>query len=270
MRFGSKKSTGSGIADRREQQPLRVVRVRRADDLEAGDVDEERLGRLRVVEAAADAAADGRAHDHLGRVLAARAPAELRQLADDLVVRRVDEVRELDLRDRHEAVERHADRGADDAALGERRVDDAVVAELVPEALGDAEDAADLAHVLAEHDDAIVAPHLVAEGVVDRLDHVHLGHVAAPATAARAASRCSRRCQGALAYTSSNSVSTPGRRSLDGLGESPLDVGAHLGDEELLALGARQAPRLEVAGACARSDRAPTMTRRIRCLGAAR
>ncbi len=54
----------------------------------------------------------------------------------------------------HEAVERHADRGADDAPLGERRVDDAVVAELVEEPLRDAEDAADLPDVLAEHDDA--------------------------------------------------------------------------------------------------------------------
>ena len=53
-----------------------------------------------------------------------------------------------------QAVERHADGGADDAALGERRVDDAVVAELVPQALRHAEDAADLADVLAEHDDA--------------------------------------------------------------------------------------------------------------------
>jgi hypothetical protein len=56
----------------------------------------------------------------------------------------------------HEAVQRHADGRADDAALGERRVDHAVVAELVVEALGHAEDAADLADVLAQHDDARV------------------------------------------------------------------------------------------------------------------
>src|SRR5690606_19493884 len=77
----------------------------------------------------------------------------------------------------HEAVERHADRRAEDAALGERRVDDAVVAELVPKALGDAEDAADAPDVLAEDDDPLVLLHLEAERVVDRLDHVHLRHV---------------------------------------------------------------------------------------------
>ena len=41
----------------REQQPLGVVRVGRADHLEPGGVDEQRLGRLRVVVPAADAAA---------------------------------------------------------------------------------------------------------------------------------------------------------------------------------------------------------------------
>ena len=66
----------------------------------------------------------------------------------------IDEVGELDLGDGDQAVERHPDRGADDPALGQGRVDDAVVAELVPEPLGDAEDSADAADVLAEHDDA--------------------------------------------------------------------------------------------------------------------
>ena len=42
---------------------------------------------------------------------------------------------------------------------------------------GHAEHAADLADVLAEHDDALVAPHLEAQRVVDGLDHVHLRHV---------------------------------------------------------------------------------------------
>ena len=41
---------------------------------------------------------------------------------------------------------------------------------------GGAEDAADLADVLAQHDHAGVAPHLEPQRVVDRLDHVHLRH----------------------------------------------------------------------------------------------
>ena len=60
--------------------------------------------------------------------------------------------------------------------LGERRVDHAVGAELVEQAAGGAEHAAELADVLAEHDDARVAPHLDAQRVVDRLDDVHDGH----------------------------------------------------------------------------------------------
>ena len=65
-----------GIADRGEEQALRVVRVARAHDLEARDVDEERLGRLRVVEPAADAAADGRAHT----ILAGYSPPERQRI----------------------------------------------------------------------------------------------------------------------------------------------------------------------------------------------
>ena len=67
--------------------------------------------------------------------------------------------------------------GADDAGLGERGVVHAVGAELVGEPVGGAEDAAELADVLAEHDDARVAAHLGPEGVVDGLDHRHARHV---------------------------------------------------------------------------------------------
>ncbi len=77
--------------------------------------------------------------------------------------------RELDLGHRAQAVERHADRGADDAGLGERRVDHAVGAELVEQARGRAEHAAELADVLAEDDDARVGLHLRAQSVANRL-----------------------------------------------------------------------------------------------------
>src|SRR5262249_1446397 len=145
--------------------------------------------------------------------------AVLGELAHDLVVRGEDEVRELDLGHGDEPVEGHADRAADDAALRERRVDDTIVAELVEEPLGDAEDAAGLAPVPAHPDHAAVAPHLVAERVVDRLDHVHLSHaLISPRSpqcplargALRSASRCSTRCHGRSANTSSKSESTAG------------------------------------------------------------
>ena len=71
------------------------------------------------------------------------------QLRRDLVERREDESVELDLAHRPVAAHRETDRGADDARLRERRVEHAVRAELGLQALGDAEDAAERADVLA-------------------------------------------------------------------------------------------------------------------------
>ena len=155
MRFGSKKSTGSGSRIDASRSPFASCGFDGQTTLRPGDVDEERLGRLRVVVPAADAAADRRADDELGRVLAARAVAVLRELGDDLVVRREDEVGELDLRDGHEPVERHADRACRRCRPRESGVS---MTRSSPNSskrpCGDAEDAADLADVLAEHDDA--------------------------------------------------------------------------------------------------------------------
>ena len=89
----------------------------------------------------------------IGRGLPAGPVAHLRELADDLVVRRVDEAVELDLADRPVAAQGQADRRADDAGLGERGVDDAVLAEVLLQAVGDPEDAAELADVLAHDQD---------------------------------------------------------------------------------------------------------------------
>ena len=90
---------------------------------------------------------------------------QLRDLGDDLVERRVDEAVELDLDDRAEAAVGEADGGAHDAGLGERRVDDALRAELVLQSVGDAEHAAELADVLAHEHDLVV----VGEGAAEAL-----------------------------------------------------------------------------------------------------
>ena len=158
------------VADRRAEQPARVVRRRRDDDLEPGHVGEEGLDALRVVQRAVDAAAVRRPDDHRHAVAVVRAVAHPGRLGHDLVERREDEVGELDLGDRPQAVDRRADRGADDHRLGQRRVDDAVVAELRPQPVGRQEDAALLADVLAEDDDRLVAAHLVGERLADGLD----------------------------------------------------------------------------------------------------
>jgi len=81
-----------------------------------------------------------------------------------------------DFRDRTQAVQRHPDRGADDPAFREGRVEDAV-RELVQEALRASEDAAIPADVFSKDDYAVVSPHLFAQRVVDRLHHRHRRHV---------------------------------------------------------------------------------------------
>ena len=58
----------------------------------------------------------------------------------------------------------------DDHRFGQRRVDHAIVAELGPQAVRGQEDAALLADVLAEHDDRLVAAHLVGQRLADGVD----------------------------------------------------------------------------------------------------
>ena len=108
------------------------------------------------MDAAAVGCADG---DRAGEGVVG-AVAHPRGLAHDLVEGRHDEVRELDLGDRPQAVDGGADRGTHDHRLGQRRVQHAVAAELVVEAVRGQEDATLLAHVLAQDDHRRVAAHL--------------------------------------------------------------------------------------------------------------
>jgi hypothetical protein len=67
-----------------------------------------------------------------------------------LVERRIDEVGELNFRDRPQPLHRHADRDTHDRRLGERRIDDAVGPELFEKPLGNEKDIAADADVLAQ------------------------------------------------------------------------------------------------------------------------
>src|SRR5450631_858432 len=139
-------------------------------------MDERRLRVLGVIVPALDAATDGRADHELGRVFPTRAVAVLRQLVDDLIVGRPDEIGELDLHHGHHAVQRHAHCAAHNAVFAERRIDHAVFTELLAEAGGDAEHPAHLADVLTEHHDALVLAHGRTKRLVDGLNHIHLWH----------------------------------------------------------------------------------------------
>ena len=120
-------------------------------------------------DAAAVGDADGDGHGDAALV----AVAELGDLRDDLVEGGVDEAVELDLADGPVTAHCEPDRGADDARLGERRVDHPAVAEVVLQPFGDPEDAAELADVLAHEDDLGVVGHGLAQPGVERLAERH-------------------------------------------------------------------------------------------------
>src|SRR6476646_7554990 len=103
-------------------------------------------------------------------------PALLRRDGDELVPAAGDEVRELHLRHGTHPHDRGAGAAADDRSFGERRVDHAPRPELLLEPERDLEGTAVDADVLADQEDALVAPHLRAEPVGDRLQVRELGH----------------------------------------------------------------------------------------------
>ena len=114
--------------------------------------------------AAAAAAAGLGAEDDRDLDPAAGHVAELRRLVDDRVEADGEEVHVHDLGDRSQARHRGADRGAEQARLGDRRVDHPLRPEAVVETAGRAVDTAAGADVDAHHDDVLVALHLGRQG----------------------------------------------------------------------------------------------------------
>ncbi len=159
---------GVGIVDRRAQQAVRVLDRAGAHDLQPRRADEPALGRAGV-EGAASHAASGGAADH-DRDRLAGAPVGLRGDGDDRVEGARDEVGELQLDDGPLAHPGGADGGADEALLGDRRVEHPLLAELLDQACRHPERAAEGADVLAEQEDALVLPHRVGERGANRLE----------------------------------------------------------------------------------------------------
>ncbi len=137
---------------------------------------EVRLDALRVVQPTADAAAVGRADDQRRSPLSAGAVVHQRGFVDDLVERREDVVRELDLADGAHPAQRRANTHRDDAQLRQRRIDYAVRAVLLEQAERRAEDAAALAYVLAGNEYALVAGHFFVHGLPHAFDQRHFRH----------------------------------------------------------------------------------------------
>jgi hypothetical protein len=165
---------GVRILDGLDEETLRVGGGRRADHLQTRDVREARLGVLGMERAAREASARGEANRDRHR--GAGSVALLGGDGYEVVPRARDEVRELHLRDRAHAHDGGSGAAAHDRGLGERRVDHAPGAELLLESLSDLERTAVDTDVLADHEDALVALHLLTETVGDRLQVRFDGH----------------------------------------------------------------------------------------------
>lgn len=102
---------------------------------------------------------------------------------DDVVNGLHREVERHELDDRLGVVVGGADGETGEASFRDRRVDDALVAVLLPEALGDLVGAVVARDLLAEQEDLLVALELLVHGGVERVAHRHLvgdgGHAAA-------------------------------------------------------------------------------------------
>src|SRR5207237_7312762 len=110
-----------------------------------------------------------RRHPHHNRAgeIAIRAIAQPRGLRDDLIVRRIHVVGELNLDARAQSIGSHADRRADDPELANRRIETAGLPVFRLQALGCAKDATEINDTLAEHDDVVVSAHHHAESTTD-------------------------------------------------------------------------------------------------------
>ncbi len=208
------------VADRRLQQRLGVGRGRGAGDQQAGDLEVERLEAVGVGRAELMAAASRHPDHHRHLRLAVEHVGDRRGMVDDLVQRQQREVDGHQLDDRPQATHRGADPGADDRVLGDRRVAHPALAELVQQAVGDLEGAAEDTDVLAHHEDALVAPHLLGHRVAQSLAHPQLGHQlpVSSALSGRSPWSCGSLPSSSGAWREVPSIASPW---IAGLGRSP-------------------------------------------------
>jgi hypothetical protein len=94
---------------------------------------------------------------------------DLRRLVDHLIHHQCQEVAEHDVHDGAHAGHRRADGQPGEPRLGNRRVDDALGAELLDKPLDHLEGRARFGDILAEQHDARIAPHLFGQGLADRV-----------------------------------------------------------------------------------------------------
>ena len=119
------------------------------------------------------------AEHHLAGHLAAGHVQRLGGGIDDLVDRLHGEVEGHELDDRLQAGHRRTDADAGKAMLGDRRIDDALVAEFLQQTLGDLVGALILRDLFAHDEHIRVAPHFLGHGVAQRFADGHRDHLGA-------------------------------------------------------------------------------------------
>ncbi len=148
--LGLEEDDRSSFFDGADQEALGVVRVRRNDRLQTGDVGEQGFGRLAMRLAAENAAAIRRTHRQRCPEVTGRAIAQARCFGHELVEGGIDVIRELDFDARTQTVGAHADRNGDDAAFADRCIEAALQPVFLLQTFGGAKDTAEIADVFAE------------------------------------------------------------------------------------------------------------------------
>ncbi len=171
--FGLQENHGIVVLDGRDQETLGVIGIGGHHRAQPAHLREHGFGTLAVRLPAIDAAATRHADGHGRDELVDRAVAQASGLGHDLIRGGIEIIGELDLADGTQAVGAHAHRHADDAAFGDGRVEHARAAVLGLQALGAAEHAAEIADVLPEHHDIVIALQHDIHGRAQSLDHGH-------------------------------------------------------------------------------------------------
>ena len=165
------------VANRRGHQPLGVGGIRRHHHLEPRHVREHRLERLRVLRRDLHGRAARAAEHDRHRELPGRHLVDLRRVVDDLIDRDEREVEGHELDDRTQPDHGRADADAGEAHLRDRRVDHAPLREVLQQALRHLVRALVVPDLLAHEEDVVVAIHLLAHRLVERLAHADDRHV---------------------------------------------------------------------------------------------
>ena len=151
--------------------PLRVRRAVRRDHHQPRHMGIPAAVILAVLRGHASRRAVGPAEHDRAAHLPARHVIGLRRRIDDVIDRLHREVEGHELDDRAQAAHRRARSKPGEAIFGDRRVDDALGPELLQQVLRDLVGALILGDLLADHEHAIVAAHLLGHRVAQRVAH---------------------------------------------------------------------------------------------------